>query len=163
LEQSLSKIISFTDEMHQRGMTPETKVFSMDIVKPSEKQIYGLKIKSNTELVCIKRLRLGDKIPICFEESFLVKEYFPNLFEYDYAAYPLKKALEFILGSRLDFAQQKIKAIAAPKELSNLLEVPESSPLLYIERITYSGSVPVEFLKKFYRGDRFTLYNDLVG
>jgi len=163
LEQSLSKIVSFTDEMQRRGLRPETILLSQEIVKPSEKQIEALKISEDTDLVCIKRLRLGDKIPICIEESYLVKAYFPDIFNYDYSKYPLKKSIESILGTRLDFAQQKIKAINAPKELADLLDIPEKSALLYIERITFSSSIPLEFLKIFYRGDRFTLYNDLVG
>ena len=163
LEQSLSKIVSFTDEMQRRGLKPETILLSQEIVKPSDKQIVGLKINKDTDLVCIKRLRLGDNIPICIEESYLVKAYFPNIFDYDYSNYPLKKSIEAMLGTRLDFAQQKIKAINAPKELADLLDILEKSALLYIERITYSSSMPLEFLKIFYRGDRFTLYNDLVG
>jgi len=36
--------------------------------------------------------------------------------------------------------------------------------LLYIERVSYSqGNTPAEFLRVRYRGDRYTLYNELVG
>jgi GntR family transcriptional regulator len=163
LEQSLEKIISFTEEMNRRGLHPETKVLSQEINKPNEKQIKGLRITPDTDLVCIKRLRLGDHIPICVEESYLVRQYFPNLFDYDYATFPLRSAIESMLNSRLDYAQQKIKAIAAPREIADLLTIQEGDPLLFLERITYTGNIPVEFLKIFYRGDRFTLYNDLVG
>lgn len=163
LQQSLEKIVSFTDEMHRRGMQPDTKVISQETVKPSEKQLQGLRVTLETDLVCIKRLRLGDGLPICVEESYLVKEYFPNLADFDYAVYPLKKAIETMLNSRLDFAQQKIKAIGASKEIAKLLEIETHAPLLYIERITYTSNIPVEFLKVYYRGDRFTLYNELVG
>ncbi len=163
LEQSLTKIISFTDEMHHRGLIPETIVISTAVVEPNQNQKESLKISSNTKLFCIKRLRLGDKIPICVEESYLVKNYFPNLLENDYSLQPLKRTIEAVLGSRLDYAHQKINAVAAPKDIAVLLEIPTNTPLLFIERITYSNGVPIEFLLKFYRGDRFILYNDLVG
>ncbi len=163
LQQSLEKIVSFTDEMNRRGMKPETIVLSHETAKPTESQIKELRIKPNTDLVCIHRLRLGDHVPICVEESYLVKEYFPNLGEYDYAEYPLKKAIESMLDSRLDFARQKIKAIAAPEDIATLLHIKLGAPLLFIERVTYTRNIPVEFLKIYYRGDRFTLYNELVG
>jgi GntR family transcriptional regulator len=163
LQQSLEKIVSFTDEMNRRGMKPETIVLSQEALKPTESQIKELRIKPETDLVCIRRLRLGDHLPICVEESYLVKEYFPNLGDFNYAEYPLKKAIESILNSRLDYAQQKIRAIPAPGEIAEILKVNHNAPLLYIERVTYTGNIPVEFLKIYYRGDRFTLYNELVG
>ena len=163
LQQSLEKIVSFTDEMNRRGMKPETILLSQESHKPDQSQIKELRIKSDTDLVCIRRLRLGDHIPICIEESYLVREYFPHLEDYDYANYPLKKTIESMLNSRLDFARQKIKAIPATQEIANLLKVNLHAPLLYIERVTYTGNIPVEFLKIYYRGDRFTLYNELVG
>ena len=163
LQQSLEKIVSFTEEMNRRGMKPNTMVISQETVKPSEVQIQSLKIVPGTDLVCIKRLRLGDHVPICVEESYLVKDYFPNLGDYDYAEYPLRWVIESMLNRRLDFAQQKIKAISAAEDLAVLLEIKPSAPVLYIERVTYAGNIPVEFLKIFYRGDRFTLFNELVG
>jgi GntR family transcriptional regulator len=163
LEQSLEKIVSFTDEMNRRGMKPDTVVLSQDTVKPTEIQAQSLRIKPETELICIKRLRLGDHIPICIEESYLVKAYFPNLSDINFAQFPLKKAIESMLNSRLDFAQQKIKAIPASEDIAHVLKTEPHSPILYIERITYTGNIPVEFLKIYYRGDRFTLFNELVG
>jgi DNA-binding GntR family transcriptional regulator len=33
---------------------------------------------------------------------------------------------------------------------------------LFIERVTYSqGEIPVEFLRVYYRADRYSLYNEL--
>lgn len=163
LEQSLEKIVSFTEEMTRRGMIPATEVISRTTRKPTEQQQKSLRISADKDLICIQRLRLGDHIPICVEESYLVKDYFPKLSEYDFAQYPLKKALESMLNTRLDFAQQKIKAIAAPEKIADLLEIETGAPVLFIERVTYTGNIPVEFLKIFYRGDRFTLFNELVG
>jgi len=163
LQQSLEKIVSFTDEMNRRGMKPETTVLSCESIKPTETQAKELRITPDTDLICIRRLRHGNHLPICIEESYLVKEYFPHLEDYDYSKYPLKRAIESMLNSRLDFARQKIKAIPASNEIAEFLDVSPKAPLLYIERVTYTGNIPVEFLKIYYRGDRFILYNELVG
>ena len=38
------------------------------------------------------------------------------------------------------------------------------SAVLFIERVSYSlESIPLEFLRIYYRGDRYVLYNELTG
>lgn len=163
LEQSLEKIVSFTEEMTRRGLKPGTVVLGQEIVKPSEIHVQTLRITPQTDLVRIKRLRLGDGLPICIEESYLVKAYFPNIDQYDFSKFPLRVAIETTLNSRMNYAHQKIKAIAAPDHLTEILEIPPQAPILFIERVTYTDHLPVEYLKIYYRGDRFTLYNELLG
>ena len=39
-----------------------------------------------------------------------------------------------------------------------------NSALLYIERVSISqNNLPIEFLRAYYRSDRYTLHNELVG
>lgn len=75
---------------------------------------------------------------------------------------PLRKALENDHGIRLVRAKQVIRAILASHNLARLLSIRPSSALLYIERVSYSqAAIPVEFLRIYYRGDRYSLYNEL--
>jgi DNA-binding GntR family transcriptional regulator len=42
--------------------------------------------------------------------------------------------------------------------------VKNNAALLYIERISYTEyDVPIEYLRLFHRGDRYTLYTELRG
>ncbi|MFB0546758.1 MAG: UTRA domain-containing protein [Anaerolineae bacterium] len=44
------------------------------------------------------------------------------------------------------------------------MSIPSRSALLYIERVSFSQhEVPIEFLRIYYRGDRYSLYNELQG
>jgi GntR family transcriptional regulator len=75
---------------------------------------------------------------------------------------PLRKALENDHGIRLVRAKQVIRSILASQNLARLLSIRPRSALLYIERVSYSQqSIPVEFLRIYYRGDRYSLYNEL--
>jgi GntR family transcriptional regulator len=57
-----------------------------------------------------------------------------------------------------------IHAVAAPAALSQSLSIPPRSPLLFIERISYSTrGQPVELLHIYFRGDRYSLHNELQG
>ncbi|MFN2126787.1 MAG: UTRA domain-containing protein, partial [Anaerolineales bacterium] len=70
--------------------------------------------------------------------------------------------LERDYGIQLINAKQVIKAILAPEKLSLELGLSKPEALLSIERVSFSQhAIPVEFLKLFYRSDRYSLYNEL--
>lgn len=162
LEQSMVRIISFTEDMRQRGFKPGTRIVSASLVPASADIAEKLQIEPGEPLACVERLRLADDEPMSIEESFLVHRYCPDVLQHDYAAQPLREILERDYGIRLVHARQVIRAVAAPRRLADLLEIKPGSPLLAIERVTFSQeSIPVEFLRIYHRGDRYTLYNEL--
>jgi GntR family transcriptional regulator len=161
VEQALVRIISFTDDMRQRGFTPGTEVLSADLIPAPRDIAQRLEIEPREELAQIKRLRLADGEPMSIEESFLVHHYCPGILEGNYAANPLREAL-LQYGIRWSHAKQTIRAIQASPELADLLSVEAGSALLFVERVSYSTqNAPVEFLRIYYRGDRYVLYNEL--
>jgi GntR family transcriptional regulator len=162
VEQALVRIISFTEDMRQRGFTPGTKVLFSSIIPAPRDIADRLEIEAGEELARIERLRLADGEPMSVEESHLVHRYCPGVLEGDYASNPLREALERDYSIRWSRARQTIRAIPAPKDMAALLSIPTRSALLYIERVSYSQqNIPVEFLRIYYRGDRYTLYNEL--
>ena len=74
----------------------------------------------------------------------------------------IREILEKDYGIRITSAKQVIQALLAPGELTNLLEINPLNALLFIERVSYSpGKTPVEFLRIYYRADRYSLFNEL--
>ena len=164
LEQGLVRIVSFTQDMRQRGCKPGTEVLFSGLVPAPEDIAKKLEIEPGEELARLDRLRLADGEPMSIEESHLVHRYCPGVLEGDYAANSLREALERDHSIRLVRAKQVIRAILAPSKLAGLLSIPSKSALLFIERISYSQQdVPVEFLRIYYRADRYSLYNELQG
>jgi GntR family transcriptional regulator len=164
MEQGLVRIISFTEDMRQRGLEPGTQVLSSDL-EPSPPDIAEkLEVELGEELTHLKRLRLANQEPMSIEESYLVHRYCPGVLEGDYASNPLREALERDHGIRLVRARQVIRAILSPRDLADILSIKPKSALLFIERVSYSqDNIPVEFLRIFYRADRYILYNELQG
>jgi GntR family transcriptional regulator len=164
VEKAMVRIVSFTEDMRRRGIKPGTEVLSSDLA-PAPEDIAGrLEIAPGEELVRLERLRLADGEPMAIEESYLVHRYCPGVLTGDYAVVPLREALERNYGIRLVRARQVIRAVLATKRLAELLSVKQRAPLLYIERVSYSQhEVPVEFLRIYYRADRYSLYNELQG
>ena len=162
LEQTMLRIISFTEDMEQRGFVPSTEVLSAQIIVATAEIAGKLQIREGEELAVIERLRLADGEPMSIENSYLVHRYCPNILRYDYARNPLRQVLERDYRIRLIHARQVIRAVMASVELAELLDIKIPSPLLFIERISHSqDTLPVEYLEIFYRADRYSLYNEL--
>jgi GntR family transcriptional regulator len=164
LEQSLTRIISFTEDMLQRGNKPGTKVMLSGLVSATDEVAKKLQVEPDEELACVKRLRLADGEPMSVEESCLVHRYCQGILQYDFAMNSMSLILEKEFGIRLVKAKQTIRALQAPANLVKSLSLKPGAPILYVERVSYSQyEIPVEFLRIYYRGDRYELYNELQG
>jgi GntR family transcriptional regulator len=162
LEQSMTRIVSFTEDMHQRGFVPGTRVLSTGLVAAPDDVADKLEISPGEQLVCLRRLRLADGEPMSIEESYLIHKYCPDILDHDYSKQPLRRVLESEYGIRIASARQVIQAIQAPSDLADLLEIHPGAALLLIIRISFSqGKIPVEYLRIHYRADRYSLYNEL--
>jgi GntR family transcriptional regulator len=164
VEQNLVRIVSFTEDMKQRGFTPNTRLVSARLMPATEHIAEKLSVPLGEKLARIERLRLADEEPMSVEISCLVYRYCPGVFEKDYTQESLRLILERQYGIRIARAEQSLQAVAADEEMAELLEVEVGAPLLFIERVSYSDyDVPVEFLRIYHRGDRYTLRNELRG
>jgi len=162
VEQTLVHIVSFTDDMRQRGFKPGTEILSSELTPAPKDIARKLDVEPGEELARLARLRLADGEPMSVEESYLVHRYCPGVLEGDYASSPLREALEGNYGIRWSHAKQTIRAIQAHPDIARALSVAPGAALLYIERVSYSQqNIPVEFLRIHYRGDRYALYNEL--
>jgi len=164
LEHGTTRIVSFTDDMRQRGLTPGTKIIFMGLVPAPRAIAEALSVAEGEELARIDRLRLADGVPMCVEESFLIHRYLPGILQHDLAGNSLREIKQASYGIRWSRARQTIQAVPAPAEIARLLSIKTGAPLLYFERVTYSqDAVAMEYLKIYYRADRYIIHNELVG
>ena len=162
LEQGLVRIVSFTEDMRQRGFEPSTKVLFSGLVPAPQDIAEKLQVDPGEELARLERLRLADGEPMSIEESHLVHRYCSGVLRRDYAQHPLREALERDYGIRLVRAKQVIRATLATGKQASLLAIGPSSALLYVERVSYNQqSIPLELLRIYYRADRYSLFNEL--
>ena len=164
VEQTLVRIVSFTDDMRQRGLTPSTRVISTALLPAPPDIARRLAIEEGQEIASIERLRLADGEPMSVEKAFLVHRLCPRILEGDYALVPLREALAHNHSIRLERARQVIRAILATHDLAHLLSIEPGSALLFLERVSYSqDNIPTEFLRIYYRADRYSLVGELQG
>lgn len=164
LEHGTTRIVSFTDDMKQRGFVATTRILFTGLVPAPKPIAQSLKVEEGEELARIDRLRLADDEPMCVEESFLVHRYIPGILDHDFSHASLREIKEREYGVRWSRATQTIQAIKAPAKIAGLLSIRAGAPLLYFERVTFSqNDVPMEFLRVYYRADRYVLHNELIG
>lgn len=162
LEQALTRIISFTEDMRRRGLAPETRILSKEIIPAGKDIAKALNIQPGDEVAYLKRLRIANNEPMCIEESYLIQKMCPGIFDFDFSVQPLRETLENKYGIRITRALQKIHSVVASQETGRLLHINHPAALLFIERTSYNEwDLPVEFLHLYFRGDRYSLYNEL--
>ena len=108
-------------------------------------------------------LKFGDE-PGVFDEIYLPSELFPDL-TLDIlksGGMSLYSLFETRYGMRMIRADEKLRAVSADKVSAELLLVEEGSPLLLVERVTYTyANKPVEWRRGFYATQNFHYHNEL--
>jgi GntR family transcriptional regulator len=164
VEQALVRLINFTQDMCNRGFEPGTKVLFTALVPAPPDIAEKLQIEPGEELACLERLRLADGEPMSIEKSHLIHRYCPGVLQHDFTSDSLREYLDRVYGIRWAYAKQVIRAILASSDLAHLLAVRLKSPLLCIERVSFTErNTPLEFLRIYYRADRYSLYSELQG
>jgi GntR family transcriptional regulator len=164
LEQGLAQIISFTEDMQRRGFTVSTQVLFTGLMAAPADMAERLDIAPGEELAHVKRLRRADGEPMCIEDSYFVHRYCRGILEHDFSKVSLREIKVRKYGIRWTHAKQTIQALNAPQEMAQLLGIRRGGALLFFERVSFSqDNVPMEFLRAYYRADRYILYNELQG
>jgi GntR family transcriptional regulator len=158
VEQSLSQLTSFTEDMARRGMAVRSVWLDRGVYAPSPEETVVLGLSSTEGVARISRLRLTGDTPLAVERASLSSRILPDPEQVSSSLYThLEKA-----GNRPVRAIQRIRAANLGEDDAKLLDVPVGSASLNIERISYlaSGRV-IEFTRSIYRGDTYDFVAEL--
>jgi GntR family transcriptional regulator len=123
-----------------------------------------LDLKPADPVVCIKRLLQFDGETTVFDEIWLPGAVFRGLTAERLADYtgPLYAMFETEFGTRMIRASEKIRAVGAEPAVADALGVAVGSPLLSVERVSYTyGDRPVEVRRGWYVTNGYYYQNDL--
>ena len=156
IDQQLIELTGFVEDMLSRGLEPEARVISMEVVEADVIVAEELRIPEGSEVMRIERVRSADRRPILFDVSYLPLEIGQRVIDEDLKR-PIFEILEGDLGVALSEADYHIRAVAAEEPIATHLGVVAGTPLLMIERTTCSrDGEPVDYEKLYYRADRMT-------
>ncbi len=123
-----------------------------------------LGIRQGDPIIIVRRLLRFARKPVVVDEIYLPGEIFKGLTLEMLQSWSgsLYSLFETQFGLRMIRAQERIRAVAADRSVSEALKVPEGKPLLSVERVTYTyGDRPVEWRRGLYLTDEHFYLNEL--
>lgn len=158
LEQSLSYLTSFTEDMARRGFWSDSTWLERGVFMPSPREQVALALAADASVSRVVRLRMADGKPMALERASLPVEILP---EPELVRGSLYEVLDRT-GNRPVRAHQKISAVTVGETNAKLLGLPLGAAGLKIERNSYNqaGRV-VEFTRTLYRGDAYDFVAEL--
>lgn len=144
---------------------PHTRIVELKRLKASAEIAQALGVKLGDPLIYFFRLQSFDGVPTMLDEIWLPGTTFKGLSakrleEHTGSMYSL---FETEFNTRMIRAVEKVRAVAADEQASELLSVPKDSPVLSVERVAYTyADQPVEFRRGLYVTDHFHYYNELT-
>ena len=155
IEKKIAGMQSFSEEVVARGGIPSSKVLSIARNAPTHGAQAFLGVQDGELVFELKRLRLSNGRPLAIEIVQVPEKLFPGLDEFDWRKQSLYKLVEGEYGCKLSRCLSEIVATSASYEQARLLHIENDSPILMINRKSYSGEVPIEFSITCYPGDRY--------
>lgn len=160
LGQLLGKLMSFTEEMKLRGLTPSNRLIEITQTLPSA-PIRTLLRLDGEWVWQIQRVRCANGEPIALETCHIA---WSALSEQDAASLGNGSLYELLAQHGLApvHSEQSAQAALANSEEAALLNIEPGRPVLRFERLSFNAnSEPIEFVTSTYRGDKYSFHVSL--
>jgi len=152
--QDLTRLQGFGEAMSRHGLETYSKVVSIKRVPADKDVAAALNLEKGRDVFEFIRIRYLNRSPVSLDISYFDPAIGERLQKEDLVSRDIFEILENNFGLALESADLTIEATIADEEKSRLLKIEANSPLLRLERLTYSnGHVPVDFEYLYYIGD----------
>ena len=159
VEQALSRLTSFTDDMRLRGLSTTSRWLSRDVSLPTARQALHLGLSPSDRVCHLHRLRLAGGTPLAIELATVSHDILPDPAQVDSSLYAVLEAR----GAKPVRALQRLAATNLGPDDAELLGVVPGNAALSIERVAYAADGrPVEFTQSFFRGDIYDFVAELT-
>jgi GntR family transcriptional regulator len=151
------QMTSFTEQAAANGFIAGARLLSSERVRATGEAATRLRLLPGAYMYRIERLRLADDTPMAVETSHLSVARFPGLIKALRKSSSLYRVLEVSYGVRPLTAEETIETRAASPREAALLGTDTGAPMLVLGRHSFEADgTPVEWVRSWYRGDRYT-------
>ena len=143
---------------------PDNKIIEVKRLRAPADVARLLDMRSGDSVIFIKRVQAFDGAPTIVEELWLPGAIFKGLTAERLVEYkgPMYGLFETEFGTHMIRAQEKLRAVSADDVSAHLLDVPVHTPLLSVERVSFTyGDKPVEVRRGLYVTDHHHYRNEL--
>ena len=158
LEQPLSRLTNFSDELRQRGFTPGSQWLKREIGVACAEEILALGLANGACVARLSRLRTADNVVMAIENSVIPAHYMPDPDQVGASLYGYLDAHD-LLPVR---ARQHLRAVNATAEQAALAKIETGTAMLHITRIGYQASgIAIELTHSYCRSDYYDFVAEL--
>ena len=148
---------SFTEQASSSGYSTSTRLLEATRIRAEDDIAEKLGLRAGAPYYYIERLRLVDGKPMAVETSHLSAKRFPGLIGELRRKSSLYRVLSDSYGVRPVEAEETIETASASPREAGLLEVDTGAPILVLARHSFDADGdPIEYVRSWYRGDRYT-------
>lgn len=156
-----NNVKSFTETIEDMGYVVSTKLLELSRVFNVEKFAKNLDLPLNTSYFKMKRLRLGNDIPMALEVLYIPEEYCPDLDKHNLEE-SFYKLLEDVYGLKVSKVSYKMEAVIANPVHSKVLELKKPTALLKVSGVSYVlKDKKLLYEESFYRSDLYNYHVDI--
>lgn len=158
LRENLSQLTGFAEMMLKQYPDHVMEILGFEVI-PAPPEIHTiLALNAEANVVCIKRCHVLNHVPMAYTVIYLPKDIGGVLTPNNVANESIYSLIAQKTGEIIQSATQTIGALAADPGLAKRLEIPIGSPVLSVNRITYSHTKrPLEYIQLYYPGGRHEL------
>ncbi len=159
IEQPLSRLTSFSDDMKLRGLKTDADWLDRSSGLPTPQEALKLSLSPGDPVSRFHRLRRANGVPMAIELAVIPYRFLPDPASVGGSLYAALDGR----GHHPVRALQRLHATALSAQDAKLLDLPSGSPALFIERISYlaDGRI-VEYTRSHYRGDSYDFVAELT-
>ncbi len=158
VEQALSVLTGFTEDMQSRGLDPASRWLSRTTGPATPEETMALGLAAGDTVSRLWRVRLAEGSPIALELAAVPCRFLPDPLSVTGSLYDALRRL----GHPPHRALQRLSAIVLNAQQAEMLNAPAGAPALYIERRTFlANGCPLEFVRSQYRGDAYDVVVEL--
>ncbi|MFC4776282.1 GntR family transcriptional regulator [Paenibacillus sp. GCM10023252] len=151
----LPNLLSFTEEMKRRGMTPGSKLLDVEVISPPKHAAAGLLLGDNEKTLLVNRIRTGDGLPIVYSQAYLPMSLGMEK-ELDYSG-SLYELIQLHTGRSVSEALHVIEGAVLDGTAAELLSVEPGFPGLRFRRTAYdSAGAPLVYEDGTIRADKYS-------
>ena len=154
-------LTSFTDEMKTLALTPGTQLLEAHRIEADGEIADALELSAGDPVVQLRRLRLGNGMPIGIQTTHLPEGRVPGLFEDAQSVQSLYGWLKDNCGITPVKAKEIYRVGSVAARDAEMIQLPAGTPAFEVERIAYDARGPFEYALSTMRADRYEIRSTL--